>query len=599
MQIEVNNSPFNEEQSKLLKHLLSQMSNEQKLWLSGFLAAASQQTKISVPEMATSTSGVTVLYGSQTGNAQHIAGQLSKQLEASGFKVSHSAMSDFKTKELKNTATLLIIVSTHGEGDPPDNAVSFHEFLHSRKAPKLPELKYAVLALGDSSYEFYCHTGRQFDERLSALGAQQLLERVDCDVDFDESAAAWISKVLETLKQDKSSTTPASITPVSQVFNAIAQTSHSRQQPFQAEVLENINLNGRGSDQETRHLELSLEDAGFQYEPGDCLGIYPQNDPQLVDRLLELTGWEAQQPIPGLKNDEQLTLRDGLLQKYEISLIGKPLLEHITKLTQHEGLNELLQSGNEKQLREYANGRDLLDLLEDFSLHGLAAEDCIAGLRKIPPRLYSIASSQLANPEEVHVTIRAVRYHANGRERGGVCSLHCAERLQPGERLPVFIQHNPNFKLPDDPAVPIIMVGPGTGIAPFRAFMEHREETAAAGKSWLFFGDRRFRTDFLYQTDWQRWLKQGVLTRMDVAFSRDAAEKVYVQHRMLENSLELYRWLEEGAHLYVCGDKEKMARDVHQTLLAILEREGHMDKEAAEGYAQMLLQQKRYQRDIY
>lgn len=346
-------------------------------------------------------------------------------------------------------------------------------------------------------------------------------------------------------------------------------------------------------------MELSLEGSGLVYEPGDSLGIYPTNDPALVDELLTICGWNAEEAVTVHKNGDTLLLKEALTSHFEITVLTKPLLQKMADFTKSEALHALLEEGNEEKLKAYIAGRDLVDAARDFGPFEGTAADFTAILRKIPARLYSIASSLKANEEEVHLTIGAVRYDAHGRERQGVCSILCAERLEPGDTLPVYIQHNQNFKLPENPDAPIIMVGPGTGIAPFRSFMQEREEIGANGKSWLFFGDQHFVTDFLYQTEWQKWLKDGVLTKMDVAFSRDSEEKVYVQHQMKKQSKELFEWLEQGAYVYVCGDEKHMAHDVHGTLLSIIQEEGAMSKEKAESYLANLQQQKRYQRDVY
>lgn len=382
------------------------------------------------------------------------------------------------------------------------------------------------------------------------------------------------------------------------VEDASAQPStYSRTNPFKAEVLENLNLNGRGSNKETRHLELSLEGSGLTFEPGDSLGVYPENDPELVDSLISELGFNPDEVVKVNKQGDVRSLREALISNFEITTLTKPLLEQVAKLTGNEELHALISDS--AKVKEYVYGRDLLDLIKDFGPLGVSVGDFVALLRKLPARLYSIASSLEANPDEVHLTIGAVRYDSHGRERKGVCSILCAERLQPGDTLPVYIQHNQNFKLPSNPETPIIMVGPGTGVAPFRSFMQEREEVGAEGKSWMFFGDQHFVTDFLYQTEWQQWLKDGVLTKMDVAFSRDTAEKVYVQHRMKEHSKELFEWLEEGAVVYICGDEKHMAHDVHNTLIDIIEQEGNVSREQAEQYLADMQQQKRYQRDVY
>ncbi|WIL35120.1 assimilatory sulfite reductase (NADPH) flavoprotein subunit [Bacillus stercoris] len=605
MQLQVMNSPFNQEQAELLNRLLPTLTESQKIWLSGYLSAqsVSAQETAGAPAAAVSVEApapavskeVTVLYGSQTGNAQGLAENAGKQLEQSGFQVTVSSMSDFKPNQLKKVANLLIVVSTHGEGDPPDNALSFHEFLHGRRAPKLENLRFSVLALGDSSYEFFCQTGKEFDQRLEELGGERISPRVDCDLDYDEPAAEWLEGVLKGLNEAGG----GSAAPAPAAAAQTGESSYSRTNPFRAEVLENLNLNGRGSNKETRHVELSLEGSGLTYEPGDSLGVYPENDPELVELLLKEMNWDPEEIVTLNKQGDVRPLKEALISHYEITVLTKPLLEQAAQLTGSEELRDLLAPGNEENAKAYIEGRDLLDLVRDYGPFSVSAQQFVSILRKMPARLYSIASSLSANPDEVHLTIGAVRYDAHGRERKGVCSILCAERLQPGDTLPVYVQHNQNFKLPKDPETPIIMVGPGTGVAPFRSFMQEREETGAEGKAWMFFGDQHFVTDFLYQTEWQNWLKDGVLTKMDVAFSRDTEEKVYVQHRMLEQSAELFEWLQEGAAVYICGDEKHMAHDVHNTLLEIIEKEGNMSREEAEAYLADMQQQKRYQRDVY
>ncbi|MCY7979449.1 assimilatory sulfite reductase (NADPH) flavoprotein subunit [Bacillus inaquosorum] len=604
MQLQVMNSPFNQEQAELLNRLLPTLTESQKIWLSGYLSAqsVSAQETAGAPAAASAAAAapavskeVTVLYGSQTGNAQGLAENAGKQLEQRGFQVTVSSMSDFKPNQLKKVNNLLIVVSTHGEGEPPDNALSFHEFLHGRRAPKLEALRFSVLALGDSSYEFFCQTGKEFDQRLEELGGQRISPRVDCDLDYDEPAAEWLESVFGGLSEAGG----GSAAPASAASPQTGESSYSRTNPFRAEVLENLNLNGRGSNKETRHVELSLEGSGLTYEPGDSLGVYPENDPELVELLLKEMNWDPEEIVTLNKQGDVRPLKEALISYYEITVLTKPLLEQAAQLTGSNELRELLAPGNEGNVKAYIEGRDLLDLIRDYGPFSVSAQEFVSILRKMPARLYSIASSLSANPDEVHLTIGAVRYDAHGRERKGVCSILCAERLQPGDTLPVYVQHNQNFKLPKDPETPIIMVGPGTGVAPFRSFMQEREETGAEGKAWMFFGDQHFVTDFLYQTEWQNWLKDGVLTKMDVAFSRDTEEKVYVQHRMLEQSAELFEWLQEGAAVYICGDEKHMAHDVHNTLLEIIEKEGNMSREEAEAYLADMQQQKRYQRDVY
>ena len=604
MQLQVSNSPFNQEQAELLNSLLPSLTETQKIWLSGYLTASlsvSNTSSADAPVLEAQNGGktiskeVTILYGSQTGNAQGLAENAASKLEGNGFQVTISSMSDFKVNNLKKIENLLIAVSTHGEGDPPDNTLSFHEYLHGRRAPSLEGLRYSVLALGDSSYEFFCETGKQFDKRLEELGGTRLFPRMDCDLDYDEPASEWLEGVISSLSEGQVRSAAA----VPEAKASVGEQTYSRTNPFKAEVLENINLNGRGSNKETHHLELSLEGSGLTFEPGDSLGIYPKNDSDLVDMLLMELDWDPEETVKVNKQGELRQLRESLISDFEITVLTKSLIEQAAQLSGNEDLKELLKPGNEERLKEYREGRDLLDFVRDFGSWGESAQEFVSILRKMPARLYSIASSLSAYPDEVHLTIGAVRYESHGRERKGVCSILCADRLQPGDLLPIYIQHNQNFKQPKNPDTPIIMVGPGTGIAPFRSFIQDREESEAKGKTWLFFGDQHFVTDFLYQTEWQKWLKTGVLTKMDVAFSRDTDEKVYVQDRMREQSGELYEWLQEGAALYICGDEKNMAHDVHNTLIEIIEKEGNMSHADAQAYLEDMQQNKRYQRDVY
>ncbi len=608
VQLQTTNSPFSQEQIELLNKLLPTLTATQKSWISGYLAATANTVlseaattvpaELSAPsEAAQENKEVTVLYGSQTGNSQQLAEEISRKLEDKAYHVTLASMHTYKPKNIKDVTNLLLIVSTHGEGEPPDNAIAFHEFLLGRKAPKLADLHFSVLALGDSSYEFFCQTGKELDQRLEELGGTRLYPRVDCDIDFDEDAAEWMAGVVAGLEKATGKSSSASSTAL--LSPDATATAYSRTNPYQAEILENINLNGRGSNKETRHLELSLEGSGFTFEPGDSVGIFPENDSELADQLIAEMGWNGDESVPIGKQGDVLPLREALIRHFEITVLTKPLLEKASLLSKNNALKELVATGNEQQLRAYLEGRDILDLVRDFAPWEGTAGDFTAILRKIPPRLYSIASSYRANEDEVHLTVGAVRYDAHGRKRAGVCSVQCAERKAPGETLPIFIQRNPNFRLPENGSTPILMVGPGTGVAPFRAFLEEREETGAEGPAWLFFGDQHFSTDFLYQTDWQRWMKEGVLTKMDVAFSRDQDEKVYVQHKMLEKADEVFQWLEDGAVLYICGDEKQMAKDVHKTLVSIIAQQGNRSEEEAEAYLSHLQQNNRYQRDVY
>ncbi|EAR20223.1 assimilatory sulfite reductase (NADPH) flavoprotein subunit [Nitrococcus mobilis] len=595
------NSPLNAEQAARLNELLATLHNDQMTWISGYLAglaAGSGAANAMVSEAITTESlpAITILFGSETGNAQGLAQLAAERAQRLGFQANVANMADFRKSDLKKVDNLMVVVSTHGEGDPPDPAEEFYALMHGRKAPALKGKRFTVLALGDSSYENFCQTGHDFDARLEALGAERIYPCVDCDVDFDDPASDWIDAVLECFgKLTGAQPRPSNVVAFSS--RSAEKTTWSRKNPYPATVLENIVLNGRGSSKETRHIELSIEDSGLTFEPGDSLGVVPQNNPVYVERLVETLGLQADTAVAA--GDDRASLHAALTQSYEITTITRPFLERYAALTESNALQALLREEAKTDLRQYIHGRHILDVIQDYPVKGLAAEDFIGTLRKLPPRLYSIASSHRVAPDEVHLTVAAVRYHSHGLNREGVASTFLADRIVEGETVPVYVDSNPNFRLPTDPQTPIIMVGPGTGVAPFRAFLAEREELGAAGRNWLFFGDRNFLSDFLYQIEWLNWRKRGLLTRIDVAFSRDQAEKVYVQHRMRENARELYAWLEEGASFYVCGDGEGMAHDVHQALLDIVREQGGLSDDQALDYVRRLQKEKRYQKDVY
>lgn len=607
MTLNLHNSPFSEAQTKLINELYPTLTDYQKVWLNGYLSAiqtiedSNQPFEVTVTEQGQTVSlleavkqEATILYGSQTGNAQQVAGKLKTALESQGVEVVLSAMSDFKTNNLKKQKNIFIITSTHGEGDPPDNAISFHSFLYGKRAPKLEDVSFSVLSLGDSSYEFFCKTGLDFDEQLEKLGGKRIVPRVDCDLDYDDQVSQWIGQVVEAMAQN----TPSKQLEYQNIPVAVAageKSAYDKNNPFYAEVLESINLNGRGSNKKTQHLELSLEGSGLTYEPGDSVGILPENDANLVTALQLSLGFEGSEVVT-VKNHSK-SLNEALTLHFEITVLTKPLLQKLAVFSENDKLEALLE--DDSKLKEYVYGRDLLDVVQTFGPFNWNAQQFVDQLRKNPVRLYSIASSQKANEEEVHLTIGKVFYEVDERERLGVVSGQVAERIEIGDKIPVYIHKNPNFRLPENAQTPIIMIGAGTGIAPYRSFLEERAEAGIESNAWLFFGDQHFVTDFLYQTELQRWLKDGTLTKLSVAFSRDTEQKVYVQHRLLENDEEVYRWLNEGAVIYVCGDEKYMAHDVDQTLRKIVAEQGGKTEEEVTLFFNELKSQKRYQRDVY
>jgi sulfite reductase (NADPH) flavoprotein alpha-component len=596
-------SPLDREQARCLNELVKSLSADQAQWISGYLAglnaAGAGEAGARVAPSATEKPTITILYGSETGNAERIAEQFRAQAEDRGLNARALDMADYKPRDLKKEQCLVLVTATHGEGDPPDPAEEFHEFLHSRKAPGLAGVPYAVLGLGDSSYEHFCQTGKDFDARLAELGAERLHDRVDCDVDYDEPAAHWTETVLKRLGErfDSGGEPGPNVVAIGSQARTRQPSAFGRDNPFPAEVLDNLKITGRGSNKEIRHIELSLADSGLSFEPGDALSIVARNHDEVIFELLEAVGLEGSEVVPTPRGEQ--TLEEALRHDYEITTVTPPFLGAYAEFADSDELNRLLEPDNAGRLTEYRWGRHIVDVVRDFSARELDAKRFVTMLRKLQPRDYSIASSYNANPDEVHLTVAAVRYRSHGRERHGVASTYLSDRVEPGETVPVYVQRNKNFKLPADDATPIIMIGPGTGVAPFRAFVEEREHRGADGRNWLFFGEQHFRTDFLYQTDWQRWLRDGILTRMDVAFSRDTENKVYVQHRLLENARDLYAWIQDGAHLYVCGDADRMAPDVHEALTTIIAEQGGMSADKARDYLKSLQREKRYQRDVY
>ena len=587
------------EQWQHVDALAGSLTSSQARWLSGYFAGldagllrggGSAQALVTEPQGRT----LTILYGTETGNSRDLAKVLASSASERGLAANMSDMSDYKVRQLQDEQDILFIVSTYGEGDPPQPAVGFFEFLEGPRAPRLGGVRYSVLALGDSTYEKYCEAGKRIDRRLEELGAERFAERVDCDIDYDEPAAAWSEAIVDLLAADLAASAAPSLAQLKPVTAASAP-AHDKRNPFQATVLENIPIVGRHSTKETRHVELDLSGSGLTYQPGDSLGFAPRNDPTVVEQLLEVTGLLADTPVT-LKG-ETLPLAEALESKFEITIASPRLIEQWAKLSESSDL-EQLASGESSDRVRFLDGHHVVDIVRRYPVGGVDAAGLLAGLRPLQPRLYSIASSQMEVGQEAHLTVAPVRYELHGTARGGVASTQVADRLEMGATIPVYIQENPHFRLPADDA-PIIMVGPGTGVAPFRAFLQEREARGAPGRSWLFFGERNLRSDFLYQVEWQEWLKSGLLSRLEVAFSRDANEKVYVQHRILEQAQQLYAWLEEGAHLYVCGDATGMAPDVHEALIDVVRGQGAHSRDAAEDYVHRLAAEHRYHRDVY
>jgi sulfite reductase (NADPH) flavoprotein alpha-component len=572
------NAPFAEEEIDLLNRVVGPANAIQRAWLAGFLAGVESVTGQAQPAAPSKPAEpLTIVYASESGNCEKLAGDLAKAARKNGLKPALVDMADLDLAELTKAKRLVVIAATWGEGEPPARASRAYGELMGEGAPRLDGVEFAVLALGDTAYAEFCAVGKKIDERLAALGGKRVVERVDCDLDFSQLAAKWIGDALKVLTPPD-----ADRGRVIEVDFGKPAASPSTE-IVEAEITEHVNLNSSRSDKETIHLALAFDGAAPAYEPGDSLDVYAENDPAYVDELLQLAG---------LASDDKL--RAELIKSRDVTTLSLKTMETYAVQTGHQYVKALLADG---QAKDWIVGRQLIDLIAMFPI-ALSADHLRAVTRPLAPRAYSIASSRREVGEEAHLLISAVRYEAHGRARKGVASNYVADRLKRDGRVRVKLKPNKHFALPA-PDKDIIMVGPGTGVAPFRAFVQERRATQATGKSWLFFGDRQFTHDFLYQLDWQEALKDGSLTRMDVAFSRDTPDKVYVQHKLWDKRRELIEWLDGGAHFYVCGDAKHMAKDVRATLVRAYAEVNSLSPEAAEAAVAGLERDKRYLQDTY
>ncbi|MEM6511764.1 MAG: assimilatory sulfite reductase (NADPH) flavoprotein subunit [Pseudomonadota bacterium] len=583
--------PLSNEQAQRVEDAFSDLDATQLQWLSGYAAGLAAGAVTAQTPQAAAGETWTILYGSQTGNGEGIARRLADDARAKGYTVAIKSLADYKPSSLKKETLASFIISTHGEGDPPDDAELFHEFLLSAKAPALNTLRYNVLALGDSSYVNFCQTGREFDTRLAELGAERVTPIVECDVDFQDAAQQWADATFDALPK---SSNAASVVP--RLRAVPDQPTFDRDQPYLAEVQAVQRITGRDSTKAVYHVELSLEGSGLHYTPGDSLAVLPINPPALVDELLAVTGVDGAATIT--LGDEAVELRSALQTRLEITALSLPFLRAWAELAGDDWLKNVADGNDKDALAKLIDSHQVVDILRRFPAN-VDARSLAGSLRRLAPRSYSIASSLDANPDEVHLTVAEVAYEAFDRPHWGSASTYLGRRLTEGDRVAVYVETNTRFRLPENAAAPIVMIGPGTGVAPFRAFVEDRVEHDAPGRNWLFFGERNFDSDFLYQLEWLRHLKQGALQQLDVAFSRDQEEKIYVQDRIRENAEELVRWIDDGAYIYVCGDAKHMAPDVHDALRDVLAAQRGIGTDAAEQALKDLRQQGRYQRDVY
>ena len=560
---------------------------EQRAWLSDFLTKTLGGQLETEKEQGPAIP-VTVLWGSQTGNSEGVAKKLLKSLKSGHYEAEIFDMAVYDRSRLPKEKNLLMITSTYGDGEPPDNAADLYEYLLGDSAPSLKGVSYSVFALGDSEYPDFCKCGIDFDQRLESLGATRLFKRIDCDVDFDDPFKEWQAGVLEAMGGAASA---ASETPV------VDDEPFGKKRPFPAPVIKRYDLNSEGSERETYHVELSLEGSGLEYETGDALGVLSYNPESVVDEMLPLLPFNTKDDVP-LPGGGEAPLREALITSYDIRSLNKKLLASWSERSGSPYLKALVEAGSREEIDDFCWGRELIDLIIDHPADFSDGEEFVSVLKKLQPRLYSIASSPNAHPGEVHLTVGIVRYHSHGRDRGGVCSTYLADRI--GEAASgVFVHSNKAFRLPTDLSKDVIMVGPGTGIAPFRAFLEEREVTKAAGRNWLFFGNPHRATDFIYDNELTQMQERGVIHQLSLAFSRDQEQKIYVQDLMLESGAELWEWISNGGYFYVCGDASRMAKDVDKALHTIAETHGEMSSEDAVAYFKEMKKEKRYARDVY
>ena len=567
-------------------------SETQRAWIGGFFAGMhSHMLQNSGSSNNADARIINILYGTQTGNAESVAVDAATAAKSHGLLPVVKSMDEIEVDTLAKMEYLLIITSTYGEGEMPDNAQMLWDAMNADTAPKMDNTQFSILALGDTSYDLFCKAGKDWDNRLAELGAKRLYDRVDCDVEFDEAAAEWISQVIPMMADG------ATVSVVAGESSVSDKPKYNRKNPFSSLITVNRLLTSEKSSKETRHYEFNLADSGLTYEAGDALNVVPQNCPDLVADIVSAISCTGKEDEP--VNGETMSLAEALRTYFEIKLPSKELIQEIANRSGDQELNGLLKSNDKSALADYLWGVDTLDLLLRFPGMQFSAAEFLALLKPLQHRAYSISSSGKMHPDSVHLTVASVRYNANGRDHKGVCSTYMADLVDKDTEVKIFFSPNKSFRVPEDDSLPMIMVGPGTGIAPFRAFLQEREFRKASGKNWLLFGDRNSATDYIYQEEIEEMQEKGVLTRLDLAFSRDQQEKIYVQDRMLENGAEMFAWLEQGGSFFVCGDGTYMAKDVDKALHNLIAEHGNKTAEQAVDYVNQLKKEKRYVRDVY
>ncbi len=597
--------------------LLSSVNNLKQAelaWLSGYCWARLEQEESQLPTenllatlngaavlaepSAATPRRVLVLYASQTGNAKGVAEQLQQQLQTVHDQVQLQSVGDYKNRDIGQEDIVLLISSTQGEGEYPEQAISFAKFLFSKRAPDLSQVSFAVLGLGDSSYPFFCESAKKFDQRFAELGAKRLQPRVDCDLDYQGPASQWQSELTLLLKDTLKDSLNGVATPVEKASAAeqSAVAAYSKERPYTASVIARQQITSRDASKVTEHIEIDLADSGIEYQAGDVLGVYVKNDPALIAAVLTALQLDGQATVQ-LSNGQACSLEQALSEHFELTQNNPVLVRKWAELTGNPELQALI--ADSAALQEFASQTPLVAMLQNYAAN-IDAQAVLGFLRPLTPRMYSIASAQDEVGEEVHLTLGRVQYQHQGQDYSGVASAYLGQQLEEDDQVQVFVEANTHFRLPENTQTPIIMIGAGTGIAPYRAFLQQRESDQAAGGAWLIFGNHKFTDDFLYQSEWQRWHQLGLLSKTSFAWSRqNPKRKTYVQDKIIENGQEVWQWLQQGAHIYVCGDANNMAKAVEAALLQVIHQFGSLNPEDAETYLDELRDERRYQRDVY
>ncbi|URJ29280.1 NADPH-dependent assimilatory sulfite reductase flavoprotein subunit [Blochmannia endosymbiont of Camponotus modoc] len=596
-------TPLTSEQLDYIRSFLVTLSSSQLIWISGYLwglASVAETNKITDFSENTKIEGVclnktiTLISASQTGNARQLAEKLRDDIHAINMDVMLFNAGDYKFKKISKETLLIIITSTYGEGEPPEEAIALYRYLFSNKAVKMPNTHFAVFSFGDRSYEYFAKAGKDFDHRLEELGAHRLCDRVDVDIDFTEEANVWRKKIVFLLKNKKISTSIFNQNNKSCSFKQVNHTVYNKEYPLIACLSTRYKITSRDSLKDVHHLEIDIADSDLHYQPGDALGVWYENDPNLINELLELLRFKGTEQVR--VQEEPMSLSEALQKHYELTHNTSFVVKNIATITQDKMLLDLFCDS--EKLNKFILTTPIIEMMHRVSI-AITPQELLQLLRPMKPRFYSISSAQSEVGDEIHITVSVVRYKINERFRTGGASGYLVDRIKENEKIRIFIEPNNNFRLPKNSNVPVVMIGAGTGIAPFRAFMQQRSADNASGKNWLFFGNLRFTDDFLYQIEWQRYFRDGLLTKIDTAWSRDQNDKIYVQNKLLKNSVELWSWIQEGAHIYVCGDAKHMAQDVNKALVMLASKHGSMGLDKADEFWHNMRIQHRYQRDIY